>query len=162
VKTRTLVVIPGLAAAFLLASSASAAHFNFQLPVEFHKLDARINHVSVGCAVYDAEGGTIGSAGKMVSPDRQTGEAVQTVAIGVDATLGKSAFEARTYRCYLGFFQVSGATPPGQHLNAHDATRPEPGAPLITEVTGDIQGLVRQVRPALRLPGSKARLLRKR
>jgi len=102
------------AVTLLTSSAAMAAHFDFQVPYEFHKMGPDVNHLTIQCVVFDENSQSVGSAGKTVTINRNTGEAVGTVSVPVNADADKSAFNARTYRCRITLMAVIGANPPQQ------------------------------------------------
>jgi hypothetical protein len=124
---------------------ANAAHFNFQVPYEFHKLGPDVNHVTIQCVVFDKDNQLIGSDGKAVSVNHSTGEAIGTISIPVNADADKSAFDARSYRCRITLISVVGANPPRQkpsESNSNWQFQPDTSVPFVQEVTGVIQDKV--------------------
>ena len=133
-----------------MATPATAAHFTFKVPVELHKLRNNVMNARFQCVVYDQNGGVIGQNGKTVSINRQTGEYTGTLTIAVNADLGKSAFDARSYKCFLGLMQAAGANPPKQLPGPNNPNldfQPAPGTPFIKEVTGTLPGMMRHHAP---------------
>jgi hypothetical protein len=127
-----------------------AAHFTFKVPVELHKLRENVMSARIQCVVYDGNGGVIGQEGKYVTINRQVGEYVSTVTIAFDADLGKSAFDARTYKCFLGLMQAAGANPPQQMPGPNNPNldfQPAAGTAFVNEVTGNIPGTLRRQVP---------------
>jgi hypothetical protein len=137
-----------------MAAPAMAAHFTFKVPVELHKLRNNVTNTLVQCVVYDENGGVIGQNGQSITINRQVGEFVTTLTIGVDADLGKSAFDARTYKCFLGLMQAIGANPPKQMPGPNNPNldfQPAAGTPFINEVTGNLPGSLQRQAPKQRL-----------
>lgn len=151
------------AAVTLLTSSAAvAAHFDFQVPYEFHKMGPDVSHLTIQCVVFDESNQSVGSGYKTVTINRNTGEAVGTVSIPVNADADKSAYNARSYRCRITLMAVIGANPPQQHPGTDNPGwqfQPDTTAPFVQEVTGTLPGsTIRNIQPI----APKARLLRQR
>jgi hypothetical protein len=140
-----------------LPAGVLAAHFTFNVPVELHELDEKVRSVIVSCVAYDAQRTVIGQGMKSLTIPRATGEYVGTVNIPFDAQPQKSAYDARTYRCFLGLMWVSGANPPKQMpgpSNPNPEFQPQPGTPFVNSVTGTIPGTVQLQVPKQRFaPG---------
>lgn len=140
-------------ALLLMASPVMAAHFTFKVPVEMHKLRNNVMSAHFQCAVYDDKGAVVGQNGKTVSINRQTGEYVSTVVITVDAAPGKSAFDARNYKCFLGLMQAAGANPPKQLPgpgNPNIDFQPAANTAFVREISGNLPGTVQRQTPRYR------------
>lgn len=149
IQKNILYTILGMAL-IAMAAPVTAAHFTFKVPVELHKLRSNVMNARFQCVVYDQNNIVIGQNGKSVTINRQTGEYVGTLTIGVDADLGKSAFDARSYKCFLGLMQAAGANPPKQlpgHNNPNIDFQPAAGTAFVKEVTGTIPGVMRRHAP---------------
>lgn len=139
-----------------VATPALAAHFNFQVPYEFHKMGPDVSHITIQCVVFDDASQSVGSGYKIVSINRNTGEAVGTADVPVDADVDKSAYDARTYRCRITLMGVAGANPPQQYpseTNPNWQFQPDTSAPFVQEATGALPtGVPRKVEPVKLLP----------
>ena len=153
--TKKSILYPLLGMALIATTpQAMASHFNFKVPVELHKLRNNVMNARFQCVVYDEHGGVIGQNGQSVTINRQTGEYVGTLNIGVNADPGKSAFDARSYKCFLGLMQAAGANPPKQLPGPNNPNldfQPAAGTPFIKEVTGTVPGIMRHQAPKPRV-----------
>lgn len=121
-----------------------------------------VNHITIQCVVFDESNQSVGSGYKAVTINRNTGEAVGTVSIPVNADADKSAYNARTYRCRITLMAVMGASPPQQQpstTNPGWQFQPDTTAPFVQEVTGTLPGsTIRSIQPN----APRSRLLRPR